>query len=55
MGPGPPVRGGTAPVRARSAGRLYDVFGAMVHGTEDGWRPAGDILTAAGLPTDLAS
>lgn len=35
-------------------GRLYDVFGAMVHGSEDGWRPAVDILTAAGLPTDLA-
>jgi hypothetical protein len=35
-------------------GALYDVFGAMVHGSEDGWRPAGDILTAAGLPTDLA-
>ncbi len=40
-------------------GRLYDVFGAMVHGTADGgdgdgWRPAGDILTAAGLPVDLA-
>lgn len=36
-------------------GRLYDVFGAMVHGVADGWRPAGDILTAAGLPTGLAS
>jgi hypothetical protein len=37
-------------------GKLYDVFGTMVHGALDGngWRPAGDILTAAGLPTDLA-
>ena len=33
-----------------AVGALYDVFGAMVHGSEDGWRPAGDILTAAGLP-----
>jgi hypothetical protein len=36
-------------------GALYDVFGAMVHGTEDGWRPAGDVLSAAGLPAELAT
>lgn len=46
----------------QALGALYDVFGTMVHGApagvdgDDGagWRPAGDILSAAGLPLDLA-